>query len=663
MSSATEPIVHFQHRRWREAIDAADALLGDDPQHDNLWGLRGMALYELGDYHAAADALRRALALRSDVPAYHNNLGMILFKVGEFGASVDACKRAIELRNGYPTAWCNLGNALLAKELWRQAIEAYRSAINLKPDYAKAYANMGEALMHHGKLNLAEQSCRRAIQIQPAYPQALLNLGLVLSKRNDSQGAIAAFEKAIQSRPRYERAYGALVSLYHDSGDIGSAISVWRRFLNESPNDADIVRRIADLQHQMGDMDAARESYLHALALNPDLPEAHNNLGNLLRDSGEAEAALDAYERSWASRHHLEDADTSWNESNWSIDAPYRESGLRHNFALSRLQLGDFERGWMDHEYRITMESTETIPPDLLKLIPDPRSLKKYMYDCRDRRYARWNGESLEGKSILIWGEQGIGDEIMFGTMIPDIMAKASGVTIECIQRLVPLFKRSFPDAKVVVQSEPPLELKWPIDFHSPIGSLALQVRKSVDAFPRDNAYLKPDPSAVAVMRDRYRAMFGDRKLVGISWKTTNPKSAFLRNAPLDQWGDVLGVSNVQFINLQYGDVADEIQQVRENFGVSIHHDTQVDPLEDLDQFAAQISALDLVVSIDNSTVHVAGACGVPVWLLLPKGPDWRWTQGDDQSLWYPCMQLIRQTEVGKWSGPMGEVRERLALL
>ena len=176
-------------------------------------------------------------------------------------------------------------------------------------------------------------------------------------------------------------------------------------------------------------------------------------------------------------------------------------------------------------------------------------------------------------------------------------------------------------------------------------------------------AYLRADAARQDALRRRYRQRFGDRPLVGISWRGGSGDTAQARSTVLADWAPLLRQSRLGFINLQYGDCRAELTAVREEAGVEVLHDEAVDPLKDLDGFAAQTAAMDLVISIDNSTVHMAGALGMPVWVLLPAVPDWRWMLGRSDSPWYSSVRLFRQLAPGAWTPVIASVAQELGRL
>jgi len=253
----------------------------------------------------------------------------------------------------------------------------------------------------------------------------------------------------------------------------------------------------------------------------------------------------------------------------------------------------------------------------------------------------------------------------MFASCFQEVVEQAEVCTIECDKRLTPIFSRSFPGAVFIEREKKP-------DAHSshiphtdvviPIGSLPGIFRPDFDAFPQ-KSYLIPDPEKVRTWLDRLKTL-GEGLSIGISWRGGAKQEVIRkRSILLEQWDKLFSLSGVHFINLQYGDCAHELKEAKEKLGVTIYDWEDADPLKDLDNFAAEIAALDLIVSVDNSTVHMAGALGKPVWVLLPYVPEWRWMLNREDSIWYPSMRLFRQPSHGVWESVIARVKGELLAL
>ncbi|MFP6721479.1 MAG: hypothetical protein VCF25_14605 [Candidatus Poribacteria bacterium] len=309
---------------------------------------------------------------------------------------------------------------------------------------------------------------------------------------------------------------------------------------------------------------------------------------------------------------------------------------------MLQLLQGDFENGWKQYQYRWKYE--------------------KFPSEYREFPQPSWYGSNLSGKTILVWAEQGIGDEIMFASMLNDLLQMNANIMVECEYRLVSLFQRSFPNIQFLSRENPPNSqlLNPNIHYQIPMGSLGQWLRINQDNFKQSHPYyLIACPDKVSKLRNKYQQLANKKQLVGISWKSTgiNQRRALAKSIPLRGRILILSQSNCYFINLQYSDVELELTQLQSTPNLTIYQDQEINPLTHLDDFAAQISALDLIISIDNSTVYMAGALGKKVWTLLPYVPDWRWMLDREDTLWYPTMKLFRQSKIGDWQDPFQQLR------
>jgi hypothetical protein len=250
----------------------------------------------------------------------------------------------------------------------------------------------------------------------------------------------------------------------------------------------------------------------------------------------------------------------------------------------------------------------------------------------------------------------------MFVSLLPELVEGGATCVVKLDARLYPLVQRSISGLTLLPRDKSAAAdiEQFTVDFQAPHGSLCRWLRRSPESFPSRPGYLKADPARRESLRDRYRRQLGDRPLIGISWRGGTGETARIRSIPLAAWAPLLSLRAFGFVNLQYGDCRADLAAARRDIGVDILHDDLVDPLSNLDDFAAQTAAMDLVISIDNSTVHMAGALNVPVWVLLPAVPDWRWMLGRADSPWYSSVRLFRQQMAGDWGPVIGRVAEEL---
>jgi tetratricopeptide (TPR) repeat protein len=483
-------------------------------------------------------------------------------------------------------------------------------------------------LHKQGHLPQAELLYKTILKVDPQHGDALHLLGVMAHGAGEYSEACELIGRAIRSQddvPQYY--YNRGVSLQALRENLAAAES-YRQAVRLKADYGEAWENLGVALQDVGDIDAARDAYQRAIAIDDRSPIAQGNLGTLLLGLGLPEEALGHFDRALAANPALPEA--------------------RSKRATALLALGNFQEGWVEHEWRLHADSFVEHNP--VRIIP----------------FAKWDGSPLSGKSLLINAEQGIGDEIMFASCYPDVIERAGACIIESDPRLVPILARSFPDAQIL-PGDKNAHFSWSaslpqIDFRIPAGSLPRFFRSSLEAFPSTRSYLRCDAERLEAWRQRLTSL--ERPLnIGISWTGgKDPRSSKARSIPLERWRPIFAFDDANFINLQYGDHDDEIDAFHRGGAGKLHSLEGIDPLKNLDEFAALIAALDLVVSIDNSTVFMAGALGVPVWVLLPSAAEWRWLTGRDTSVWYPSARLFRQRAPGPeaWQSVVQQVAEAL---
>jgi len=427
------------------------------------------------------------------------------------------------------------------------------------------------------------------------------------------------YRQALDLNPTNTDAIHLLGMLAFQSGDLVRAAASIRQAIALHPAAASYHSNLGNVLQAQGDLDQAAASYRQALILKPDLAETHLNLGNVLREQGDVDRALAEYRLALQCNPDLPEA--------------------RVAESTTLLLRGDFGAGWPGFEHRWQTRDYDTP----MRTYPHPV----------------WDGKPFTSGRLLVWGEQGVGDEIMFAGLIPDLLSTGMPLALECDPRLVPLFARSFPGVQVIPAYDSIRDTALGIAAHLPSGSLPRFFRTSRAAF---EATQSPYLCADSGERARFRSAYGDgRPLIGIAWRTRNAKSGRKRSLDLGTLAPLLRDPRFTWVSLQYGDTAGLAAEA-EAAGNRIVVDRSVDQLEDIDRFAAQVAAMDLVLAIDNSTAHLAAALGLPTWLLLPYAPDWRWLLKTDSSPWYPTLRIFRQSALGDWTSVVRDVRADLAL-
>ncbi len=472
-------------------------------------------------------------------------------------------------------------------------------------------------LQQRGELVEAEKLYRDVLKIDPNHFDALHLLGLLKHQQRKNSDARELIGSALKINPNYPDAllnYGSILAaldLYEE------ALTYFDRTLVLDPNSFRALNNRANALVALGRFDEALACFDSVLALNPNHANAHINRALALMDLGRYAEALTSYERALTLRPEHADS--------------------QQLLAAAELTLGNFASGWKRCEWRWKA----TVCP------PKPRPFPQL----------RWNGEYVDG-TLLVWGEQGLGDQILHASMVPDLGRRAKSVVLEVEPRLVKLLARSFPDTQVLARGN---AIPENVKAQSPIGSLGQYLRPSWESFPRrPTGYLKADQDLTASLRGRLSPK--GETVVGLSWLSKSPYGYF-KTAQLTDFGSVLRLPGCRYIDLQYGDTLAEREALTQTTGLVVERLEDVDNLNDIDALAALITACDVVVTVSNITAHLAGALGKPTWLFVPHsgGRLWYWFVDRGDSPWYPRVHIWRQKQAQPWKDLIASAGHEIA--
>ncbi len=588
-----------------------------------------------------------------------------------------------------------LGFIFMSRRELDKAAQALQDAVSAAPFHVEALHALAFVLKDLGEPDRAVAALSRAADCPGAGADLLGTLGLMRRERGENRLAIEALRRAVTLDPRLAGAWQALGAAHRALNENDEAIAAYRRAIECGSGNAAAYLALGTLLLDLNRSDAveplaravsltpgsgpAAERHARALARAKRFAEAfaeHERARRLVSDKGayvlsHAESLAEAGRRDEADRlcrqviaspeASAEDRALAYQQrairalalgdtqvARADLDAALVLAPARDDIRLRRamllLSLGVFDPGWKEFKTRFG-NTTGTGAGIHAQPFPQPP----------------WMGEDLRERTILVWGEQGIGDDIVAASMLPDLARRAHEVLVHTDARLGPLFARSFP-ANLrfyprVLPIQPEL-LSDRISCQIPLGGLGEFLRPSWDSFGKPGGYLHADTEKTERFRRRYASLPGLK--VGISWRSKNLVNGQVKSTELGDWHPVLRSPGVTFVNLQYGECADDLARARALAGCEIHHDPEVDQLRDMDSFAAQVASLDLVISVSNAIAHTAGALGVPTWVLLATDPLWLWFRDREDSPWYPQIRLFRQARAGDWSHPVSEVAAAL---
>jgi tetratricopeptide (TPR) repeat protein len=506
----------------------------------------------------------------------------------------------------------------LARHQQGRAVEALSligAALRARPDWADALSNYGlalEALQRHEE---ALASFDRALALEARHANALNNRGVTLAALGRDAEAIASWEAALAADPNHLNALHNRGNALQKLKQHGAALATFDRFIALQPDNLDVLNNRGRSLATLGRLLEAIESYDRALAIDPRRPEILINKAHVLAELHEFDRALAVY----ATAAAIE---------GWRAEAEWYAS-------LVRLRLGDFAPGWAGYQWRWRQRSWET--------------------QRRDFATPLWLGrESLAGRTILLHAEQGCGDTLQFARYVQKVAALGATVLLEVQPPLRTLFEDFAGATRVFARGETLPSFDW----HCPLMSLPLAFGTSLDAIPREIPYVQAPADRARKWRERLPACGAAR--VGIVWSGSPAhKNDHNRSIAAARFAPLLAAPGVEFIGLQTDLARADVEALSRQGRI-----TQLGPeLDDFADTAAIVSQLDLIVSVDTSVVHLAGALGKPVWVLLPFTPDFRWLMAREDSPWYPTARLFRQPRHGDWDSVLAQAARELQML
>ncbi|MBU6445176.1 MAG: tetratricopeptide repeat protein [Alphaproteobacteria bacterium] len=504
----------------------------------------------------------------------------------------------------------------------------------------KAFHMLALALEKMGHRHKALVTFEHAYRLDPSDPELLLNLGLTAWALKMTEGAAGLFRQFIARSPDSPLGYNNLGSILYEMGNAEGAIETLRAAIYRMPGEAILWNSLATVLAEDGRCEESLVFYQEAIRLDPRFSRPWHNLGYAYMHLGRLEEARCAYDEARAR----------------AVD----ESDIRechHSRSICLIGMGRLEEGWEQYEIR-----------------NDPR-FRTYIHHLIEAPV--WKGEPLAGKRLLVVGEQGLGDEFMFASMLGDLQEALSPdgkLMIAVEKRLVPLFQRSFPraevgeyDDRVLQHPDGPRELRlvpWATkqakpDFYAPMATPLQFVRRRIDDFPRQ-PFLVPDPVRVDEFRARLEAA-GAGPYVGICWRSMKLDSKRHKYySVLDEWGPILRTQGVRFVNVQYGDCEEELRRAEARHGVTITNFADLDLKNDIDGAAALSAALDLMISAPTAAAAVAAAVGTETWFLTAGRV---WPQlGTDHYPWYRAAPVFSPEKFADWGALLPEVGNSLGI-
>ncbi len=583
----------------QQGIDLLKRSLKIDPWQSHAISNLGNGLLELNQHKEAIEFFDRAISISPKNADSYYNKGRALRELGNLEDAIICYSKAIEFNPKHFLAMNNRGFIYNVLKKYDLALNDFDSALKINSNYAEAYTNKGASLSGLGKHKESVDCFIIAIQINPHYAEAFTKLGISLNTCREYEKAIEVFNNAISCDPNALEAYNGrgLSFFYLRQYDEAGADFDKSLFLNSDFYEAINNKGLVFLQKKV--YSAALELFNKGIKLKPNKSASFINKAQVLIELGQYDSALIEFNEAIKVKPD-------------SVEAYY-------NSALLYLNIKNFKKGWDFYEKRIETE----------------KYLGDALYKDKNRELKDIN---VVNKAILIHNEQGLGDQILYLSLIRELDFKNNKIIVLVNPRLIDLFKRCYPEMDFL-SKETTVVGSVKYDYHLLSASLGKFLRKSeLDFHEQPRGYLKSNQGLTKKLKNEFAST--KKVTCGIAWKSKNEDVGIEKSLALEDLLPILKIKDIRFVDLQYGETKNERDLVLQKYDISINKIEEIDNFNDIDGLASLIDACDFILTTSNVTAHIAGALGKNVYLIVPsaRGKIWYWHEGDTKSLWYPTI-------------------------
>ena len=605
----------------------------------------GNALAGMKKNEEAIDCYKKAIVMQPFKPEIFFNMGRVYDELNQYEKAIESYEKAIRLDANYTKALINQGASLREVKRYQEAKKSIEKALRINPKIAEAWVNAGLIHQEIKEFELAKKCYSNALEIDPENAEANYNLGLLYFNIQEFVLAIKQFEKSANKNNHILSSIVHLGKIYYNYKNYKKSFFYFKKAYRIDKHNIDNIINIGLILFAIKRYKLSYKYINYSFEIdNKNLNASYNKAIFLYKKKKYDEALNLIFDRIYnfdlnltlKSKYYSLIGLIYFERNEFLSSVKEFRKALRidqdnieahYNLALLYLSLQKFSKGWESYQYRWLAVNFDT-PPLITK--------KKY-----------WNGESTN-QTIYLWSEQGIGDQILYGSMFTSLRHYENKFIISLDKRLIPLFQRSFTKIKFVDKNFNLATDSY--DEHLPIGNLGQFLRPNKYSFQFSaKPYLKIDTTRSCYFRKKISI---DNKLIcGISWRSKNLNFGIDKSLALEQLVPILKVPNILFIDLQYGDTSEERALLKEKYGLNLYKVDEIDLYEDIDGLAALINCCDMVVTTSNINAHIAGALDKQTYVLLPKGRGrlWYWHFNQHQSVWYKNLFLFAQKESSLW--------------
>ena len=603
----------YKDKNFEDALNKAFKIYSNNQTNADLNHLIGLIQLELGNSDNSINYFKKAIEAQPNKMSFNFNLALSLKKSNKFEESIFYFKKVLDLDVNQPYANFNLAHLYEVIGDTDLSVAHYQKSLQKDKSLFESYINLALMFESIDQIENAKKIYEEGIFNNPNNFSLRNNFGKLLNSEKNYKEAITHLEKAYKINSNSSILNFNLAMSYKGLGEFEKAINHYKKTLELNPNYYQAYSHLSSIYHNKNLYFEAVDFIKKGIQLNPEYAEAYNNYGVLLRD-------LNLMQQSEKALIKAVNIKPNYHTANW-------------NLALTRLSQENYKEGWLGFNSRWLNPNLE-------------------QNQCIFTNKKIWNG--IDNGRLLVWSEQGIGDQIMFSRFFRNLKTFKGKIFAILNPKLQSIFKASFPYINFVNKLD-----QESFDFHLPIASLGqVFINSKEDLIKNSKFFLKCKKSNI---HKKIKTLQKKNFLIGISWKSVNDSIGENKSMKLSDLKDILDLPNITFVNLQYGHVNDEISSVNKVIKNKIINIEDIDIFNDITQMSALIQKLNLVVTISNSTAHLAGALGKDTILMLSKGKGhlWYWTKGENQkSSWYSSIKIIQQNKINIWDNVLMETKE-----
>ena len=599
----------YKNKKFEDALNKAFTIYSNDKSNAELNHLIGLIQLNLGNLDNSITYFKKAVESEPNKMSFNYNLALSLKKLKKFDESFLYFKKALNLDVNHPNVNFNVAHLYEIKGDIDLSISHYQKSLRKDKSLSESYINLALIFETIGQTENARKIYEEGIFNNPDNFSLRNNFGKLLNSEKNYKKSIIHLKKAFDIYPNSAKLNFNLAMTYKGLNQFEQSVYHYNKTLDLKPDYFEAYSHLSALYYDKNLYFEALEYIKKAIEINPEYAEGHNNLGVILRD-------LNLMDKSEASLIKAVNLKPNYYSAIW-------------NLSITRLNQENFKDGWLGFNSR-------WLNPNLSQI--------QGIFTNKPI----WNGEDVG--NLLIWSEQGIGDQIMFSRFFNNLRDYNGKIYSILNPKLESVFNESFPHINFVQSLD-----QDKFDFHLPVASLGeIFIKNKNDLINNSRPYLFSKSNKIKKLSKK-------NKLIGISWESVNNKLGKNKSMKLSDLNKILNLPNATFVNLQYGDVDNEIQEINKQLKNKILNLKDINMFNDIESMASLISKLDLVLTISNSTAHLAGALGKETILMLSKGRGhlWYWMHGDNRrSKWYPSIEVIQQEKINLWNNVLNETKE-----